>query len=79
MTATDTSPIDKFKCDLDDEDLCGMTQDTRNQFFWSWRGNTSQPVMGPVGDHTSGSTSGTFALVIINVLFIVYKSKSKNK
>ncbi|XP_072039248.1 MAM and LDL-receptor class A domain-containing protein 2-like [Amphiura filiformis] len=63
LVATSAAPISNFDCNLDDEDLCGMTQDTRSQFYWSWRGNTSQPVMGPVGDHTSGSTSGYYIFV----------------
>ena len=46
-------------CDFE-SNLCAYTQDTTDDFDWTWSGNaTSSMGTGPTTDHTTGSGAGT--------------------
>ncbi|XP_072036874.1 MAM and LDL-receptor class A domain-containing protein 1-like [Amphiura filiformis] len=62
-TSTAASTLNEFVCNLEFNDICGFTKDTRNAFDWQWRGNSGQPTRGPLGDHTLGSSSGFYIFV----------------
>ena len=57
-TSSVPSPTNEFNCNLEYNDICGFTNDTRNAYDWKWRGDSNQPYRGPLGDHTLGSSSG---------------------
>ncbi|XP_072038887.1 MAM and LDL-receptor class A domain-containing protein 2-like [Amphiura filiformis] len=62
-TRPSATPITEFECNLDYNNLCGFQAATRNPTDWKWRGNTNPSPLGPLGDHTSGSSTGFFLFV----------------
>ena len=46
-------------CDFENVQLCGYTQDSTDNFDWTWfSGPTSSHDTGPSNDHTFGSSRG---------------------
>jgi hypothetical protein len=48
-------------CDFEQEDLCGWSQDTTDDFDWLWnKGETPTIMTGPSNDHTTNSSEGHY-------------------
>lgn len=46
-------------CDFEDQNICGYSQDTTDQFDWTrQKGHTGTVSTGPSADHTYGTASG---------------------
>lgn len=49
-------------CGFESRGICGYTQDTTDQFNWTWKaGRTSTSSTGPSNDHTYGTARGRFS------------------
>lgn len=46
-------------CGFESRGICGYTQDTTDQFNWTWKsGGTATQNTGPSNDHTYGTARG---------------------
>ncbi|XP_035658185.1 MAM and LDL-receptor class A domain-containing protein 1-like [Branchiostoma floridae] len=54
-------PPGGLQCDFEDVNLCGYTQDTDDDFDWTWQSsNTGTSGTGPSNDHTYGTAAGHY-------------------
>lgn len=61
-------------CGFESRGICGYTQDTTDQFNWTWKaGRTSTSSTGPSNDHTYGTARGRFSFFykLDNYLLVV--------
>lgn len=60
-------------CGFESRGICGYTQDTTDQFNWTWKaGRTSTSSTGPSNDHTYGTARGRFSFFFsIGYLLVV--------
>ena len=58
VTVTNSKP---FSCDFEQNAICSFTQDTNDEFDWTWAaGKTGSSGTGPTNDHTYASPTGQF-------------------
>ncbi|XP_070567019.1 MAM and LDL-receptor class A domain-containing protein 2-like [Ptychodera flava] len=59
-----TPPYHSLECDFEDNHLCDWTQESDDDFDWTWgSGSTVTPGTGPSVDHTTGTDQGHYLYV----------------